>query len=241
LKSAYESGIPEIASFQVWLYETSNVIEFRYRSFKAGSGFTGRAYVGLKSNSGNPGDIRSVKGTYWWEATAGNDSTAYFTVLSDFSLPDSNRTFRFTPRYNNDVGVTANLAPAGSISGCSTIAPKAVVTNFGILSQSTSVTYKISGPANYISTKSISLGGGQSDTIIFDSTFFPISSGSYNVTIHTNLNTDQDRSNDTLKTTFTYVQSSYGGGAAANCNYFFANSTPCANGAPSKPSNCKWG
>ncbi len=54
--------------------------------------------------------------------------------------------------------------------------------------------------------------------------------GAYNVTIITDLGTDQNRGNDTLRTTFTIVELNWGGPIGG---YYFANSLSV--GAPSRP------
>ncbi|HEX2788356.1 MAG TPA: choice-of-anchor J domain-containing protein [Ignavibacteria bacterium] len=106
----------------------------------------------------------------------------------------------------NDVGVTANNAPTGTLFTSNTqITPNATIRNFGTLSQIVpfNITYQITGPANLTTTTSDTLAAGTSKSISFPDNFTPNVAGTYNVTIYTSLVTDQDRSNDTLKTSFT--------------------------------------
>jgi hypothetical protein len=135
----------------------------------------------------------------------------------------------------NDVNVVANLAPTGNIQrSTTTVAPKASINNSGSLNQTTpfNVTYMIS-PGGYSSTRSITLSSGATVTVTFDSTFVLNTVGTYNVTIFTSLGSDQIRSNDTLRTTFTISENNFGGGGPNSGGYYFANSV--AVGAPSRP------
>lgn len=147
--------------------------------------------------------------------------------------------------YTNDIATTSNTAPSGTITlPSATIAPKVVFSNLGSANQTNiPVTYKITGPVNYTSNKTIaSLNTLNSASVTFDSTFVP-AAGTYNVTIYCGLTTDQNRSNDTLKTTFTVYpayNANYGGTSQYNnSSYFYANSTFEASGAPSQPGYCR--
>lgn len=134
----------------------------------------------------------------------------------------------------NDIATTANNGPSGSVLlPTATIAPKATFMNVGSANQTNiPVTYSITGPVNYSSNKTISsLNSSGSTTVTFDSTFNP-TPGSYNITIYCSLGSDQNRGNDTIKTTLTVSNPNYGG----NGGYFFANSLPA--GAPSNPQAC---
>lgn len=139
------------------------------------------------------------------------------------------------PGATNDVGPVANLAPVDTIQANSaTIAPKATFQNFGFTSQTAiSVSYSIS-PGGYSSTKTIaSLAPGAIITVTFDSTFIPAPIGTYTAKITSNLGTDQERRNDTIRASFTIVERNWGGGGPSTGGYSFANSI--AIGAPSRP------
>lgn len=132
----------------------------------------------------------------------------------------------------NDIATTGNVGPSGTLLlPGNTIAPKATFQNVGSANQTNiPVSYTISGPVNYSSNKTIAaLNAGASTSVTFDSTFVP-TPGSYNVTIYCSLGSDQNRSNDTIKTTFTAINPNSGSGAG----YFFANSV--SSGV--KPSYC---
>ncbi|MEO8666019.1 MAG: choice-of-anchor J domain-containing protein [Ignavibacteria bacterium] len=136
----------------------------------------------------------------------------------------------------NDISATSVNSPSGAlILPASTFAPKATFKNNGTLNQSNiPVTYKITGPVNYTSSKIISsLISGVSSQVIFDSTFNPLP-GNYTVTVYSGLASDGNRYNDTVKSSFTSADPNYGNSAG----YFYANSTSGASGAPSHPSYC---
>jgi hypothetical protein len=89
-------------TFQVKLYETSNVIEFVYGPLVPGTVSDNvRAEVGLKGSGNTPGQLvvaSKATATPWASATFQN--TLYTTQKFDYnisSLPTSGRIFRFTP------------------------------------------------------------------------------------------------------------------------------------------------
>lgn len=230
--------VPDRASFQVWIYESTNVVEMRYGSVLAGTRVgASTVQVGLKSGSTAADSVRTVQGTSWPTATASNTTTT--KTISPTDLPDSNRVYRFTPvqQQANDVAVTGITSPLGVLSSCPVfcIAPKVTVRNVGQLFAAYSVTYQITGPgAPYTSTRTDTSSPGVSHTITFDSTFCPSVTGIWNIRVFTTLAADTNPANDTLVTTVTVVYPSSGGGTAGNSGYFFANSLPCVTG-PSKP------
>lgn len=176
-----------------------------------------------------------------------------------FSAPSSGANARFAIRYNvanggpggnnsdyigidsltiettfaNDISATSIVSPSGNISlPASTIAPKATFKNEGTANQTNiPVTYKITGPVNYTSNKTItSLNAGASVQIIFDSTFVPVQ-GTYGISAYSKLTTDQNKNNDTLKSTRRALFPNYG----ISSGYYYANSI--ATGV-AKPQYC---
>jgi len=145
---------------------------------------------------------------------------------------DLNSTF-----FAADVGAFSNSYPVGNIdlSTPQTMAPKAVIKNFGVNNQSSfNVSCVITGPVNYSSTKTVAaLASDEIKTVIFDSTFVPVV-GNYSMKITTQLAGDQSVSNDTLTSFFTVYNYNYGGGTTATGGYYFANSTSFSSGL-SKP------
>ncbi|MFZ1321435.1 MAG: choice-of-anchor J domain-containing protein [Ignavibacteria bacterium] len=137
------------------------------------------------------------------------------------------------PAGSSDIATTAINAPGNLLLPTPTIAPKATYQNVGSAAQTNiPVTFKITGPVPYTSTKMIaSLGVGASITVTFDSTFVP-TAGSYNNTVYCSLGSDGNRSNDTLKSSFNAVDANYG----TQNGISFANTL--ATGAPSYPTFC---
>ncbi|HMR41634.1 MAG TPA: choice-of-anchor J domain-containing protein [Ignavibacteria bacterium] len=143
--------------------------------------------------------------------------------------------------FPNDIATQSIDSVFNYIVPVNTIAPKATFKNIGSNNQvSIPVTYNVTGPVNYSNTKNIaSLNSGATVQVTFDSTFTPSIPGTYNITVYSGLANDDNRLNDTLRTSFLVIQPNYGGGGAGTGGYFFANSTPDAAPAPSQPTYCR--
>ncbi|MBK6538393.1 MAG: choice-of-anchor J domain-containing protein [Ignavibacteria bacterium] len=138
-----------------------------------------------------------------------------------------------------EVGITDNIFPKGLWGNCTLegFVPKATLRNNSSSSINTpfNITYKITGPVSFTSTKTDTISGNHTKIIYFDSLNNINIPGVYNVKIYSCLESDMNRSNDTLTSTFTLSPSNYGGGATSNGNYYFANSSDCSDNAPSNP------
>lgn len=124
--------------------------------------------------------------------------------------------------FANDMTTTSINTPLGNVSlPASTIAPNATFKNEGTANQvNIPVTFRISGPVNYLSNKTIpSLSAGASVNVNFDSTFIP-AQGTYNISAYSRLSNDQNRNNDTLKKTIRALFPNYG----KDAGYYYANS-----------------
>lgn len=145
-----------------------------------------------------------------------------------------------SPDVNNDIATISIDSVFNYALPVDVIAPRATFRNVGIANQTNiPVTYKVTGPVNYTNNKTIAaLTAGASAQVVFDSTFYPSVPGTYNITVYCSLASDQNRANDTLRTSFFVVQPNYGGGGPGSGGYYFANSTPEASPAPSQPSFC---
>ncbi|HMS34578.1 MAG TPA: choice-of-anchor J domain-containing protein [Ignavibacteria bacterium] len=144
------------------------------------------------------------------------------------------------PGYS-EVSVMSNLYPAGVLSLCTfeNIIPKAVIKNSGTIDQTIpfNIIYSVTGPVNYLSIKSDILNSGFEKTILFD-TIHSLVPGIYNVRIYTSLEGDVYPLNDTLLTSFSVVNTNFGGGQPVSGNYYFVNSSSCTMSAPSHPVFC---
>jgi PKD repeat protein len=110
-------------SFQVKLYETSNVIEFCYGSLEAGVHDHGEsASIGIKDGTGGPGHFR--------EATTGSTTTGITSLVSTGNWPAVN--YRFTSPSSTEVFY--NLKES-KINSTFTIEPGIIVNGNVILSQ----------------------------------------------------------------------------------------------------------
>lgn len=93
--------VPDLASFQIWLYEGTNVIEIRYGSFGVGTR-TGAQdplpQVGLRGTSTGLTQILSVGSvSNWASPISGNVSTTTMPATVSV-LPDNGRMYTFSPR-----------------------------------------------------------------------------------------------------------------------------------------------
>lgn len=102
---------------QVWLYETTNVVEIHYGAFASTWTSGSTVQVGLRGASTGTADVRSLLGvgsTAWTNPTLSN-ATASTMTLALTVYPDAGRTFTFTPG-----------APAPVLSASAKAANKAV-------------------------------------------------------------------------------------------------------------------
>ncbi len=177
-----------------------------------------------------------------FKAAGRGDSVAW--VVAGFTTVGVGTTERITfssitcALLTNDVAsISINSPPTGIALPEPPITPQATVKNVGAATQTFNVTMTIS-PGGYSSTKTVtSLASLASQNVNFDS-YTPVL-GNYTVTVYTQLATDQNRSNDTVRQSLTVIQPNYGGGGPTSGGYYFANSTPDASGAPSQPSYCR--
>lgn len=106
---------------------------------------------------------------------------------------------RIGSRYTNDVGVNSISDPKWGITTGSQI-PKAWVRNFGTASQSFNVTMTIS-PGSYSNTLSVSnIAPGATQQLTFPSFNFA-TTGTYTISAHSSLGSDQNTSNDEITNT----------------------------------------
>lgn len=110
----------------------------------------------------------------------------------------------FTPPAN-DLAAIAIISPSNRFCGDSATKIRMVITNLGTNSQSGfNVVAKITGLTTQTFTYSYTgtLASLKNDTITFASSLNTYQGGTYNLSVYTTLSTDQDRTNDTVKTTF---------------------------------------
>jgi hypothetical protein len=112
---------PQTANFQVWLYETSHVVEIRYGSFTSSSGRTtaGSVQVGLRGASAASVNVRSLSNTGAWSTPTLSGSSTVSCALGTFAaplLPDNGRVYRFAPGNTPSYTYAWSSVPAGFTS-----------------------------------------------------------------------------------------------------------------------------
>jgi CARDB len=137
-----------------------------------------------------------------WTATAPADFTAWATAQLLREENKVNNSMKATFKVikpKHDVGVTAILNPIGEITENSVTIPSARVKNFGTETESFTVTFEFSG---YSSAKKVTrLEPGKTATLDFDK-WTPKDLNHYTTKVTTNLGGDEDKTNNTLKSSF---------------------------------------
>jgi len=106
----YQSNVPVI-SFQVKLYESTNVIEYIYQQ-ESGNPLFGSASIGLASSSTGSGNFLSLDGT---GSSPGYSTTTEYSSLS--SKPATGQIYRFLPPKDRDIGIQGIVSvPCGGTS-----------------------------------------------------------------------------------------------------------------------------
>lgn len=181
-------------SFQVKLYETTNVVEYVYGPATGASGPATTnphwATAGIKGAGAGQGQvITAVKASVnpWSSATFQDvpyDGTTNALNFRSTVLPDAGRTFRFSPQFANDIEVqlvySATKIPINS--GGHVV--QAVLRNVGTAAQTNfPVRLSVTGANTFTSNQVVSsLAVGASTTVTFAS-FTPITQGTENVTV----------------------------------------------------------
>jgi hypothetical protein len=150
------------------------------------------------------GETDTLSFTNWTAQPIGAHTARCFTNLTG----DENRgndtavanvTVNYPPRH--DVGARSILAPVGTLDSGTVVTPRAVVYNFGTRTETFPVTFTVAG---YSQTVNATLTMGETDTLSFPNwTAQPV--GVHNAVAFTNLTSDQNRSNDTARTTVTIL------------------------------------
>lgn len=102
IKAFSGTGNPATGNCQVWLYETSNVVELRYGAFTTAAGRTSATtvQVGLRGASTAAANVRSISNTGAWSTPTIGTSSASTVAVGTFAaplLPDNGRVYTFTP------------------------------------------------------------------------------------------------------------------------------------------------
>jgi hypothetical protein len=149
------------------------------------------------------GQIDTVDFSNWTAVTGNYNTIVYTALIGDIDLFNDTAYGEFsvyTPEVH-DVGATQILAPTGTINSGTVTTPTAVVHNFGNQNETSVPVYFAFG--SYLSTRTVNLAIGQTDTVEFDD--WTAIAGAYSGISYTALMTDQNLSNDTTQYRFSVI------------------------------------
>jgi Secretion system C-terminal sorting domain len=132
-----------------------------------------------------------------WQAILGDYNTISYTMLGGDENPSNDTaygTFKAVSGFGHDVGVLQILNPLDTIYAGTLVSPVAEIKNFGQYDENVLVFFIIIG--EYLDFQFVSLGAGQTDTIIFDPWF--ALAGNYNEEAATYLQTDENPDNNVV-------------------------------------------
>jgi hypothetical protein len=197
-------------SFQIKLYETTNVIEFVYDAAVPGSTAAGTRFpnVGLKGSGLALGQLTlGLKATTAAWSTTTFQNTNYGTVAHNITKsvgPDAGRTYRFTPYITpaNDIALRGVYTP-GKIAS-PTALPQAVrvfIANQGTATQTNiAVTLTISGANTYTVTGTLaSLAAGAQAYLTLANLPATLNAGTNTITV--SVPNDGDNTNNSVSAT----------------------------------------
>ena len=197
-------------SFQLKLYEGTNLIEFVYNTATANKGVAGPRFpnVGIKGAGVANGQTvlaaKDASAKPWSDASFITGSYTTFTLNYRATVgPDAGRTFRFMPVVlpNNDLAVQS-IYTLGSVSTYASPVPvSAVIKNVGAAATTArTITLTVSGATTYTATQPVpAVAVGALTTITFPD--FPITASTGTNTVTVTLSTDEVTTNNTASTT----------------------------------------
>ena len=193
-------------SFQLKLYEGTNLIEFVYNTATAGTGAAGPRFpnVGIKGAGVANGQTvlaaKNASATPWSGAIFITGSYTTFTLNYRANVgPDAGRTFRYTPAilYPNDLAVQS-LYTLGTVSTyASPVAVRALIKNVGtVASVARTATLTVSGATSYTNTQPVpALAVGAVATVTFAA--YPVIATTGTNTVAVALTADDAAGNNT--------------------------------------------
>ena len=198
-------------SFQVKLYEGTNVIELVYAAATAGTKPALRfTQIGLKGSSFANAQLVQVvnqAGEPWSNATFANFAKVAATnFLNTFNIasvaaPDAGRTFRFTPALPNDIAIRA-VYTLGKIATPGAL-PQAVrvnIINVGTAAQSSvPVTLAVTGANTFTITSNFTIGIGGEGTVPLGNLPATLNPGTNIITV--SVPTDDNPANNSVAVT----------------------------------------
>jgi hypothetical protein len=201
-------------SFQVRLYETTNVVELVYDAATAGTGTpTGRlTQVGVKGSGFTTGQLVQMAkgpGDDWSTATPANfysvSSSGLLNVfgIASVALPDAGRTYRFTPSTapSNDIAARA-IYTLGKVASPTALPQpvSAAITNLGTATQTNiPVTLTVTGANSFSANATItSLAPGATTVVTLGNLPATMTAGNNLLTV--SVPADGDNTNNSATT-----------------------------------------
>ena len=144
-----------------------------------------------------PGEPGELDFRTWIASPPGSYRLESFTGLSGDANPLNDSAFGSVTvsQQTHDVGVVEIISPQGEVDTGTAVVPTALVTNFGTLRETFQVRFKID--TFYTSDTSMSLDGGASDTVRFE-TWIASPVGSFETRCSTMLAGDVNSNNDMM-------------------------------------------
>lgn len=225
VREAGSNPVPQFDNmqFQIKLYETTNVIEFVYGDWTPSGIQNDQRPVacGLKGSAGRDDQVVIVSKYYhqeWNDVFFANSNNAwpraiYYQEPPQSPKPDAGRTFRFIPRYNNDLGIYEIYSFGEASIYYSNPQPIAVnVVNTG-KSHLTDITVAmiVTGDNTYIETAVIPSIQPDESVIVSFPDFIATHAGNSNIYVQVVNDQDEDGSNN--ERSWIQITNEY------NCNY----------------------
>jgi hypothetical protein len=195
-------------TFQIRIYETTNVVEFVYGTVSLAIEPTTplRAQVGLRGASNQ--EFLCRKSDDDWSATTPGSLNTDGVRLSPTIVPASGTSFRYSPipPAPNDLGVFSILSPSGNLKGCPLSANEkvtVVVRNYGTNPQTSSdIAFKFGTNAEVSQNFTFTppLAPNKTDTLTFTSTVNMAPIATYKLSAYSKLANENtaNRLNDSL-------------------------------------------
>jgi len=203
----FTASSPSI-SFQVKLYETTNVIEFVYRQEAGALGTLPTASIGLTASGTGTDNFISLNGSSASPTVSTTTETANIATR-----PATGQVYTFTP-----ISLPANDISVSSVSALGRIplafsgnqAITAVVKNNSATTKTNvSVTLNVTGANTYTNTQTVaSLASGASTTVTF-SAFSPTATGNNTVTVSVPADDNLTNNSRVFGQVVTYMAMSY--------------------------------
>ncbi len=227
-------------SFQIQLYETTNVIEFVYGKWITTTSALSlkTAGIGLKGKDNTPNQLLVLSkpgDTLWWniQAIDGNYLTQAFEFDNGVhSGPDPGHTFRFTPADTLDAAVTGLFTLATlPLKWGTPCSDSAVIRNVGTDTlRNLVVTLMASGTNAFSSTDTIAKLAARASVTIGFAPYSPANPGTSKITV--TLPPDDNPSNnvmsctqDVAQTLYSYAVDGPASGAAGAAGYLLTKYT----------------